>query len=72
METMTYKQARENGYRHFGESAYSRGYISRKTELTDNTQCYCAGGKQAGKIFYEMPCFDSTQYHIRVYMRKTF
>lgn len=46
---------------------YERGYLSRKTQIDGDTAVFSAGD---GRLFYYKPCFQSTQYILRVYLVK--
>lgn len=65
---MTVKEALANGYRK-GESAYQRKYISRKTDI-DSQEVKVAGGSRKGQLYYNAPCWTSTNYSYRVYLEK--
>ena len=69
----TIEEARRAGYTESGECSYQNGYISRREELRlkDNNRVYVAGkGKQCGKLFYLYPCYNSTRYCMRVYLKR--
>lgn len=61
----TWEQMREQGYTQT-RTAYTRGYISRFTDV-DKQPVKISG---TGEMFYEAPAFDTTQFHLRVYIAK--
>ena len=70
---MSIQEARRAGYTESGECSYQSGYISRREEgrRAEDNRVYVAGkGKQAGKLFYLMPAYNSTRYCLRVYLEK--
>lgn len=54
----------------FGESAYTRGYVSRKNYNPDNAHVYTAGGSRAGQLYILAPCYDSTRFCFRQYLKE--
>jgi len=64
----TWRQAQEQGYREY-DYKKERGYTSRKIN-PDNQCIHIAKGNRKGQLYYYAPCWDSTQYHIRVYITK--
>ena len=65
---MTYREAIENGYTD-ADTKYQRGYVSRKAN-TKEQPVQEAGGSRKGQLYVLLPCFTSTQYCIRQYLRK--
>lgn len=65
---MTLRQALDKGYT-MGDTAYFRGYVSRKIN-PDCQPVKTAGGRRAGELYVELPCWQSSQYAIRQYLRK--
>lgn len=65
---MTYKEAREAGYID-GDMKYTAGYISRKTNI-DNQPVKVAGGSRKGQLYILVPCWHSTTYCFRLYLKK--
>lgn len=65
---MTYLEAIKSGYCE-GDTKYQRGYISRKTDI-NNQIVRVAGGSRHGDLYVIAPCYHSTQYVVRVYLRK--
>ncbi len=65
---MTYAEAIAKGYRE-GDCKYSRGYVSR-LENNSGIPVKRAGkrGTRAGQLYVELPCYHTTQYHIRQYL----
>ncbi len=64
----TYGEAIANGYI-TADHQYSRGYISRKTDI-NNQPIKIAGGKRKGDIYIDIPSYDSTRYHYRTYLKR--
>ena len=52
-----------------GATAYSRGYRPRN-DCISTLPVKRAGkrGPRAGQLYVELPCYNSTQYHIRQYL----
>ena len=65
---MTVKEAREQGYIEY-DTAYTKGYLSHKTDIEEQ-ELKVASGNRKGLYFYEKPCFHSSRYHYRVYMKQ--
>lgn len=65
---MTLKEAISDGYT-LADQAYFRGYVSRKVEA-DNQPVKVAGGRRKGDLYVELPCFHSSTYSIRQYLRR--
>lgn len=65
---MTYGEAINAGY-HINGTAFSRGYRSRNVDIY-MLPVKRAGrrGPRAGQMYVELPCYVSTQYHIRQYL----
>lgn len=65
---MSYYEALRMGYVD-GDKTYSRGYVSRTTPVL-LTHIKRAGerGPRAGQLYVELPCYHTTQYHIRQYL----
>lgn len=67
---MTLKEAKAQGWKENGYTAYQRGYVSRKGFDADNAQVYDAGGRLKGWKYYLAPNWSSSQYCFRVYLSK--
>lgn len=65
---MTVEQARKEGYIEY-DTSYTKGYLSHKTDI-ENQQMKVAGGNRKGEFYYEKPCYHSSRYHYRVYMKQ--
>lgn len=70
----TYEEFLEKGYRPYGEPMKQLGYVSRKPLLLKNSlvkPVYIAGrGRRAGQLFILIPCFTSTRFCYRMYLKK--
>ena len=66
---MTVKELKEKGYVNT-DIKYQRGYVSRKNYNPDIQTVYTAGGKRKGDKYYLVPCYNSTQYCYRQYIKK--
>lgn len=64
----TLKEALDQGYI-IVDRKYQRGYISRKINEMDQT-IKVAGGRRAGDLYIKLPCYKSTQYFFRAYLKK--
>ena len=64
---MTYKEALDRGYIQ-ADQKYQRGYISRRIDA-DGQQVYTAGRARKGEKYVLLPCWNSTQYCVRQYLR---
>lgn len=64
----TYADALNSGYVN-ADSAYQRGYISRRTD-TSAAPVMVAGGSRKGQLYVLMPCSISSQYCIRQYLKR--
>lgn len=64
----TYGEAIASGYI-TADRKYSRGYISRKTDI-NNQPIKIAAGKRKGDIYINIPSYDSTRYHYRLYLKR--
>lgn len=68
---LTLRDAMDMGYALTGELSYQVGYVSRKSKVNDETAVYIAGrGERAGQLFILTPCFTSTRYCFRQYLRR--
>lgn len=65
---MTVREAMGQGYR-VCDVKWQRGYISRKTEVMEQPML-TAGGNRKGELYFVKPSFSSTNYCLRVYLRK--
>lgn len=65
---MTYEEAIKKGYTD-ADTKYQRGYISRKVNTMEQP-VQEARGSRKGELYVLLPCFTSTQYCIRQYLRK--
>lgn len=63
---MNYLEARNKGYK-LGDTAYQRGYVSRKAYI-DDLPVHKAGGRRKGQLYVLLPSYRSTQYCIRQYL----
>lgn len=63
----TYAEARKLGYKD-ADKQYQRGYISRKTNLFEQP-VLIAGGKRKGQLYILVPCFRTTRYCMRMYLK---
>ena len=68
---LTLETAREYGYTESGERTKQSEYVSRRGDI-EKSLVYIAGkGRRAGQFYYLAPCYDSTLYCWRVYLKKT-
>lgn len=65
---MNYKQAQDQGY-YIYRTAWQKKYISRKININDQP-VLIAGGNCKGELYIEGPCWISTQYSFRHYLKK--
>lgn len=65
---MTYAETKKNGYVD-ADCKYFRGYISRKVN-EDDQLVKVAGGRRKGQLYVELPCWHSTNYAVRQYLKK--
>lgn len=65
---MTYADAIAAGYRD-ADRRYQRGYLSRKTD-PNAAPVQVAGGHRKGDLYVLRPCYHSTNYCIRQYLRR--
>lgn len=61
-------EAQAQGYEVYA-TAYQRGYVSRRGDNRD-ALVYVAGGSRAGEMYYLAPSMISTQYCLRMYIRR--
>ncbi len=54
----------------FAETKYQVGYVSRKNYNPDNAHVYTAGGSRAGQLYILAPCYDSTRFCFRQYLKE--
>ena len=72
---MTVKEfMKKKGYTDFEviDTTLERGYVSRKKDSEiayEDHEIYMAGGKRKGQWFIYLPCFYSSQYCHRAYLR---
>jgi len=64
----TLNDALAAGYKR-GDMKYQRGYVSRKSDI-GKSPVHVAGGRRAGELYFLLPCYDSTIYCMRQYLRK--
>ena len=65
---MTLREAMQNGYK-FGDTVLQRGYISRKTNISEQ-EVLTAKGTRKGQKYVLLPNFTGTQYCYRQYLIK--
>lgn len=65
---MTFREALTKAYL-ITEVKTAAGYLSRKTDVY-NQELKEGKGKRKGEWYIEVPHFNSTRYHLRVYMRQ--
>ena len=65
---MTLHEALLNGYK-VREYKYQRGYVSRKINLA-NQPVLTGKGYRKNQLYVLIPCFTSTQYCFRAYLKK--
>jgi hypothetical protein len=65
-EIVTYRDAIAAGAKR-GHTAWSRGYVSRKSKSGD-AKLHIAGGRCAGLYFVKLATWRSTQYYVRQYL----
>lgn len=63
-----------NGYTNFDitDMKLERGYISRKKDIMipyEDHQLYTASGKRKGDFFIYLPCYYSSRYCYRAYLK---
>ena len=63
------KDALEEGYWR-NEIRTQKGYCTRKHRNPDEIEVHFAEGNRKGEPYYLEPCFTSTRYCFRVYLRK--
>ena len=68
MTTYTYQDAINQGY-HAADTAYQRGYISRRADPMQQP-IHIAGGSRKGQLYILLPNAQSTQYCIRQYLTR--
>ena len=67
---LTLAEARKYGYTESGELTRQAGYVSRKGN-PEQSIVYIAGkGKRQGQFYYLAPCYDTTRYCLRVWLKK--
>ena len=66
---MTVRELLNKGYSE-GDTAYQRGYVSRRNFEPGNQEVYQAGGSRKGQYYYLAPCYHSTKYCVRCYLFK--
>lgn len=64
----TLNEALDAGYVR-GEMKYQRGYISRRADIGE-APVHVAGGRRKGELYILLPCYHSTTYCMRQYLRK--
>ena len=62
---MTYKEAKQAGWKE-SYTAYSRGYVSRKTDV----DLQPVVRTRRGKYYVACPAWNTTQYYLRRYLVK--
>ena len=65
---MTYQDAINQGYTIYDKS-YQSGYVSRKADLL-KAVVHTAKGNRKGEQYILAPCWRSTRYCYRLYIRK--
>lgn len=65
----TLKDAFEEGYRPY-EIKTQKGYCTRKKRLPEQIEVFFAEGNRKGQPYYFEPCYFSTRYCYRMYLRK--
>lgn len=50
-----------------GRTTYARGYVSRKTDVKAQ-HVHTAGGNCKGQLYVDVPCWNSSRYHLRQYL----
>ena len=65
---MTYGEALNNGYRD-SDIQFERGYVSRKCNVLDQS-VKTAGGNRRGQLYVSLPCWCSSYYCYRQYLKK--
>ena len=74
-EKMTVKEyMKKKGYTQFSitDTTLERGYVSRKKDIEipyEDHTIYMAGGRRKGQIFIYLPCYYSSQYCHRAYLK---
>lgn len=66
---MTFAEARKQGYI-CGDTTYTQGYISRRAFDIDKARIHVAGGSRKGQLFVLIPCYNSTRFCLRQYLKK--
>ena len=54
------------------DTTLERGYVSRKKDIEipyEDHVIYMAGGKRKGQLYIYLPCFYSSQYCHRAYLK---
>ena len=54
------------------DTTFERGYVSRKKYIEipyEDHVIYMAGGKRKGQLYIYLPCFYSSQYCHRAYLK---
>lgn len=64
------KDAFEDGYKNSSDIRTQKGYCTRKERKLDEIEVFFAGGNRKGEPYYLEPCFTSTRYCFRVYLKK--
>lgn len=63
------KDAIEDGYKPY-ELRTQKGYCTRKHQTLDEIEVHFAEGNRKGEPYYLAPCFFSTRYCYRMYLKK--
>ena len=61
--------ALESGNYILWDIKYAPGYISRKTD-PETQKIKVAAGTRRGWIYVDIPCYDSTRFHYRQYLKR--
>lgn len=68
MKNWTLSDALKNGYT-LADCTFQRGYISRKADASLQP-VHVAGGSRKGQLYVLLPCWQSTTYCYRQYLKK--
>lgn len=66
---MKYYEALEQGWRP-ADTKYTRRYVSRTKFELDEAECHEGKGRRKGQLYILAPCWESTTYCYRHYLKK--
>ena len=67
---LTLENARDMGLTETGEKTRQAGYCTRRGDREKSIVFIAGKGKRAGQLYDLAPCFDTTRYCYRVWLKK--